>query len=77
MSARVRRWLSSSDTVSAKPQFSGDSAVIGRRLRLGATQNIVIGIMPEGFAFPINNKIWTPQAQPADYGRGKAPAIEE
>ncbi|MDF2772722.1 MAG: hypothetical protein K0S86_2217, partial [Geminicoccaceae bacterium] len=41
-------------------RFSGDSAVIGRTLRLGATQHVVIGVMPEGFAFPINNKIWTP-----------------
>ena len=57
-------------------RFSGDSAVIGRTLRLGATQHVVIGVMPEGFAFPINNKIWTPlELDPADYERGKAPAI--
>ena len=57
-------------------RFSGDSAVIGRTLRLGATQHVVIGVMPEGFAFPINNKIWTPlKLDAADYERGKAPAL--
>jgi predicted permease len=59
-----------------KNRFAGDSAVIGRTLRLGATQHVVIGVMPDGFAFPINNNIWTPlRLDPADYERGKAPAL--
>jgi predicted permease len=57
-------------------RFAKDSAVIGRTIRLGATPYVVIGVMPDGFAFPINNKIWTPlKLDPADYERGKAPAI--
>lgn len=59
-----------------KNRFAGDSAVIGRTLRLGASQQVVIGVMPDGFAFPINNNIWTPlKLDPADYERGKAPAL--
>jgi putative ABC transport system permease protein len=57
-------------------RFRGDSSIIGRTLRLGATQHVVIGVMPEGFAFPVNNGIWTPlRLDAADYEPGKAPAI--
>ena len=57
-------------------RFAKDAGIIGRTLRLGATPHVVIGVMPEGFAFPINNRIWTPlRLDPADYERGKAPAI--
>src|SRR5215207_10192353 len=57
-------------------RFGKDSGIIGRTVRLGATPHVVIGVMPEGFAFPVNNGIWTPlRLDPADYEPGKAPAI--
>jgi putative ABC transport system permease protein len=34
-------------------------------------------VMPDGFAFPINNRIWTPlRLDPSDFERGKAPPID-
>jgi putative ABC transport system permease protein len=43
-----------------KMRFGADPAVIGRVVRLGATQATVVGVMPEGFAFPIRQSLWTP-----------------
>ena len=41
-------------------RFGADPAVIGRVVRLGATQATVVGVMPEGFAFPVRQNLWTP-----------------
>ena len=43
-----------------KMRFGADPAVIGRVVRLGATQATVVGVMPEGFAFPVRQSLWTP-----------------
>jgi predicted permease len=43
-----------------KTRFGADPAVIGRVVRLGATQATVVGVMPEGFAFPVHQSLWTP-----------------
>ena len=41
-------------------RFDGDSAVIGRAVRLGRTAHTIIGVMPEGFGFPISHSYWVP-----------------
>jgi predicted permease len=43
-----------------KMRFGADPAVIGRAVRLGATHATVVGVMPEGFAFPVRQSLWTP-----------------
>jgi len=58
-------------------RFAGQPDVIGRTLRLGSTPHTIIGVMPQGFAFPVNNRVWTPlRLNPSDFPRGDAPAIE-
>jgi predicted permease len=58
-------------------RFAGDSSVIGRTIQLGTTLHTVIGVMPPGFAFPINNRVWTPfRLEPSAFDRGEAPAVE-
>ena len=58
-------------------RFLGEADVVGRQVQLGATPHTIIGVMPEGFAFPVNNRIWTPlRLDPSDYERGNAPPIE-
>ena len=58
-------------------RFGGERNVVGRTLRLGATEHTIIGVMPRGFAFPINNRVWTPlRLDPLAYERGKAPALD-
>ena len=41
-------------------RFGGDQAVVGRTVRLGDTRATVAGVMPEGFAFPVDDNLWTP-----------------
>ena len=58
-------------------RFGGDAGIVGRAVQLGATAHTVIGVMPEGFAFPINNRIWSPlRLDPAEFPRGDAPPID-
>ena len=41
-------------------RFSGDPAILGRSIQLGAVTHTVVGVMPEGFAFPVNHTLWIP-----------------
>jgi putative ABC transport system permease protein len=43
-------------------RFGGDSGVIGRDVQLGDTHATVVGVMPEGYAFPVEHELWTPLA---------------
>ncbi len=59
-------------------RFGGDPEVVGRMVRLGNNQATVVGVMPEGFAFPVNHSLWVPlriEALVSDYQRGQGPAI--
>jgi predicted permease len=66
------RWIAEADEhVAAAPvvvighdvwrsRFASDSAVIGHTVRLGEVLHTVVGVMPEGFAFPLNHRFWIP-----------------
>jgi predicted permease len=41
-------------------RFAGDTSTIGRVIRVNGEATEVVGIMPEGFAFPFNEDIWLP-----------------
>ena len=41
-------------------RFGSDSAVVGKTVKIGGVPHIVVGVMPEGFAFPINYNMWLP-----------------
>ena len=56
-------------------RFGGDPNVVGRVVRLGRTPTTVVGVMPEGFAFPVAQSLWVPlRLSPLDYPRGEGPA---
>lgn len=38
----------------------GDPGILGETVGLGATSYRVIGVMPEGFEFPVYHQLWTP-----------------
>ncbi len=40
-------------------QFQGDPNVLGRKLLIDRVERVVIGVMPEGFAFPMEQDVWT------------------
>lgn len=41
-------------------RFGGRADAIGRTVQLGRTTTTVVGVMPEGFRFPINHRLWVP-----------------
>ena len=57
-------------------RFSSDPAIVGKPLQLGPTEYTIVGVMPEGYAFPINHEFWVPfVADPARYERRTGPSI--
>jgi putative ABC transport system permease protein len=40
--------------------FDRDPGVIGRTVRVGAEPATVVGVMPAGFRFPLNEEVWLP-----------------
>jgi putative ABC transport system permease protein len=59
-----------------KNRFAGDPRVVGRELRLNGTPHTIVGVMPDGFAFPQDHEYWLPfQADPSASPRRKGPAI--
>lgn len=56
--------------------YAGDRSAIGQTVRLGSEQATLVGVMPEGFGFPVNEEIWTPLRESAvRYGPREGPAI--
>ena len=41
-------------------RFSGDPAIMGKFVRLNGETTEIVGVMPEGFAFPFDEDIWVP-----------------
>ena len=65
----AHRRSSCSATAVWQGRFAGRTDVIGQTVQLGRTTTTVVGVMPEGFAFPINHRMWMPlQLQPSGYG---------
>ncbi len=45
---------------SGKNFFGGDPAVVGQSAILGETHRTIVGVMPEGFKFPVSHDAWVP-----------------
>lgn len=43
-----------------RKRFDGNPHVVGRTVQLGNSFATVVGVMPEGFAFPMSHELWTP-----------------
>ncbi len=41
-------------------RFASDPGVVGKSVKLGTVAATIVGVMPEGFAFPSNHRIWMP-----------------
>lgn len=41
-------------------RFASDPGVLGRTVKLGTATATVVGVTPEGFGFPVSQRIWTP-----------------
>ena len=57
-------------------RFSADPDILGKSLQLGATTYAIVGVMPEGFAFPVNHTMWIPwRIDPAAYAPRTGPSV--
>jgi putative ABC transport system permease protein len=57
-------------------RFANDPDVIGRTVRLGGVPHTIVGVMPEGFAFPESHRYWTAlRADPSAHERRAGPPI--
>jgi putative ABC transport system permease protein len=55
-----------------RERYSADPKIIGKQIRVNGVPYSVVGIMPDGFAFPNNDKIWVPlQNDPLEGKRGE------
>ena len=46
-----------------KNRYGSDPSVVGRTIKVNDVPSTVIGVMPEGFKFPINADLWIPLVQ--------------
>ena len=56
--------------------FGGRADVVGQDVQLGRATATVVGVMPEGFTFPVNHQAWVPlQLRPSGYAPLEGGAI--
>jgi hypothetical protein len=41
-------------------RFDRDPLIVGRHVQLGSSFATVVGVMPEGYAFPVSHELWMP-----------------
>jgi len=57
-----------------RDKFGASPDVLGRTVRANSTMRTIIGVMPEGFGFPVFERLWTPLAvDPLATARGEGP----
>jgi predicted permease len=58
-------------------RFGGDANVLGRVVRVGNEQPTVIGVMPDGYAFPMVEEAWVPLRRSAfQHPPGEGPTMQ-
>ncbi|HVR99382.1 MAG TPA: ABC transporter permease [Thermoanaerobaculia bacterium] len=60
-----------------KTRYQGDPKIVGRPVRINGAAGTIVGVMPQGFAFPLNQVVWTNLRQdPFRYERGQEQTLE-
>jgi putative ABC transport system permease protein len=58
-------------------RYDGDPKVIGQAVRINGEPGTIVGVLPQSFAFPNDQEIWTPLRQdPLKMPRGKGETLE-
>jgi putative ABC transport system permease protein len=57
-------------------RFEGTTDIVGQIVKIGGRPTTIVGVMPAGYAFPINHNLWVPlQLNPLEYARREGPGI--
>jgi predicted permease len=60
-----------------RDRYGSDPGVVGRVIRMNGEQATIIGVMPEGFAFPIAEEVWVAlRMNPLELERGQGYSLE-
>ena len=54
-----------------KTRYGSDPSIVGRTIKVNEVPSTVIGVMPEGFKFPVNADLWVPLALLPDLADAK------
>lgn len=58
-------------------RYAGDPGVLDRTIRVNGEQATIVGVMPEGFRFPIAQDVWVPlRMDPVALERGEGTTLE-
>ena len=58
-------------------RYNGDAGVIGRTVRVNGVPSTVVGVMPQGFRFPLAQDVWVPlQIDLGSIERGEGMTVE-
>ena len=52
-----------------KERYAGSREVIGRHVQVNGQPATIVGVMPEGFHFPVNSDLWIPLAHTPELSR--------
>ena len=44
-----------------RTRFAGDSRVVGRTVQIDDAFATIVGVMPEGYKFPVSHEMWMPR----------------
>jgi putative ABC transport system permease protein len=57
-------------------RFAGDPNIVGRTISLGGVQRTIVGVMPQGYLFPVDHEFWVPlRVEPFKYARWEGPRL--
>ncbi|MQA92301.1 MAG: FtsX-like permease family protein, partial [Gemmatimonas sp.] len=58
-------------------RFAANPDVLGQLVQVGREPATIVGVMPEGFGFPVAHRAWVPlRLNPIDFERGTGPTVE-
>jgi putative ABC transport system permease protein len=56
-------------------RFASDSGIVGQMVKIGGVPHTVVGVMPKGFAWPVNYNMWLPLRLDANPEPRQGPAL--
>ncbi len=55
--------------------YGGDPRIIGRTVKMNDVPTTIVGIMPDGFRFPVSTEVWLPFSDPGVVQPGDKPQV--